>query len=166
MATAVAAIAWMSRLWAIAGGLVLLAVMLMTVISVAMRYTLGSPILGDFELVELGTAVAAFAFLPYAQLTRGNVAVDVFTTRAPLRLQAALTALGSLALVLIAALLLWRMAVGGHDFYRYNEVTTNLGVPRWWAFPPILLSLALLVLTSLATLAEDLGALGRGGEPS
>ena len=72
-------------------------------------------------------------------------------------------ALGALALVLIAGLLLWRMALGGHDFYRYNEVTTNLGVPRWWAFPPILLSLALLVLTSLITLAEDVRALRAGG---
>lgn len=156
-------IARVSRLWAILGGVVLLGVMLMTVVSVAMRYTLGSPILGDFELVELGTAVAAFAFLPYAQLTRGNVAVDVFTTRAPVRVQAALTALGSLALALIAALLVWRMALGGHDFYRYNEVTTNIGVPRWWVFPPILLSLALLVLTSLQTLAEDLRTLREGG---
>ncbi|HEX6141072.1 MAG TPA: TRAP transporter small permease [Geminicoccaceae bacterium] len=166
MATAVAAIAWISRLWAIAGGLVLLAVMLMTVTSVAMRYTFGSPILGDFELVEMGTAIAAFAFLPHCQLTRGNVAVDVFTTKAPPRVQAALTATGSLALALIALLLLWRMTLGGHDFFRYGEVTTNIGVPRWWAFPPILLSLALLVLTSLVTLAEDLGVLGTGGEPS
>jgi TRAP-type C4-dicarboxylate transport system permease small subunit len=163
MARVGAWILWLSRVWAILGGVVLLAVMLMTVTSVTMRYTLGSPILGDFELVEMGTAIAAFAFLPYCQQARGNVAVDVFTTRAPAKLQAVLTAIGSLALVLIAAVLFWRMIFGGHDFYRYHEVTTNIGVPRWWAFPPILLSLALLVLTSLATLAEDLRAFRSGG---
>lgn len=162
MRTIQAVIAAASRAWAVLGGLVLLAVMLMSVTSVAMRYTLGSPILGDFELVEIGTAIAAFAFLPYCQLARGNVAVDIFTTRAPARLQVALDAAGSAALLLIALLLFWRMIYGGIDFHTYHEVTTNLGVPRWWAFPMILISLALLALASLQTLIQDLGAFRRG----
>jgi TRAP-type C4-dicarboxylate transport system permease small subunit len=47
------------------------------------------------------------------------------------------------------------MIWGGYDFYRYHERTTNLGIPRWWAFPPILVSLALLALVSLATFARE-----------
>ncbi len=31
---------------------------------------------GDFELVQMATAVAAFCFLPYCQLRRGNIFVD------------------------------------------------------------------------------------------
>ena len=154
-----------SRAWAVLGGVVLLALMLMTVTSVAMRYALGAPILGDFELVEMGTAIAAFAFLPWCQRARGNVAVDIFTTRAAPRLQVGLTALGSLLLLLIAVLLLWRMSHGLLDFLHYHEVTTNLGVPRWWAFPPILVSLFLLALTSLVTLVEDLHRLRAGDHP-
>jgi len=73
----------LSRAWAVLGGVMLLAVMLMTVLSVVMRAVLGFPILGDYELVEIGTAIAAFAFLPYCHQAGGNVVVDVFTNRAP-----------------------------------------------------------------------------------
>jgi TRAP-type C4-dicarboxylate transport system permease small subunit len=157
-----------SRAWAVLGGGVLLAVMLMTVVSVLMRATVGTPILGDFELVELGTAIAAFAFLPYCHQAGGNVVVDVFTNRAPERVKSALSALSSLVLLAIALVLVWRMALGGYDFYRYHEVTTNLEIPRWWVFPPILISLALLALVSLVAFAQELGASLRertGGEP-
>jgi TRAP-type C4-dicarboxylate transport system permease small subunit len=157
-----------SRAWAVLGGGVLLAVMLMTVVSVLMRATVGTPILGDFELVELGTAIAAFAFLPYCHQAGGNVVVDVFTNRAPERVKSALSALSSLVLLAIALVLVWRMALGGYDFYRYHEVTTNLEIPRWWVFPPILISLTLLALVSLVAFAQELGASLRartGGEP-
>ena len=155
----------LSRAWAVLGGVVLLAVMLMTVLSVVMRAVLGFPILGDYELVEIGTAIAAFAFLPYCHQAGGNVVVDVFTNRAPERVKRALGALGSLLLAIVACALLWRMALGGYDFLRYHEVTTNLGIPRWWAFPPILISLALLALVSLVACARDL-ATAAGGSPA
>ena len=158
MAAGQGPLARLSRAWAVLGGVVLLAVMLMTVLSVAMRALLGFPILGDYELVEIGTAIAAFAFLPYCHQAGGNVAVDFFTERAPARVKRALGALGSLLLALVACVLLWRMALGGYDFLQYGEVTTNLGIPRWWAFPPILISLALLALVSLAAFARDLRA--------
>jgi TRAP-type C4-dicarboxylate transport system permease small subunit len=152
----------LSRAWAVLGGVVLLAVMLMTVLSVIMRAVLGFPILGDYELVEIGTALAAFAFLPYCHQAGGNVLVDVFTDRAPEPFKRGLGAASSLALAAIALVLLWRMSLGGYDFWRYHEVTTNLEVPRWWAFPPILVSLALLALVALVVFAQELGAaLGR-----
>jgi TRAP-type C4-dicarboxylate transport system permease small subunit len=147
-----------SRAWAVLGGIVLLGVMLMTVASVLMRAIFGLPITGDFELVEMGTAMSAFAFLPYCHQVGGNVVVDVFTARAPERIKSGLAALSSLVLLAIALVLVWRMAEGGRDFYRYHEVTTNLGIPRWWAFPPILISLALLALVSLVTGARELAA--------
>ena len=75
----------LSRGWAILGGLVLVAMLLMTVLSVLMRATLGFPIPGDYELIEIGTALAAFAFLPYCHQAGGNVLVDVFTDRMPER---------------------------------------------------------------------------------
>jgi TRAP-type C4-dicarboxylate transport system permease small subunit len=153
----------LSRAWAILGGLVLVAMLLMTVLSVVMRATLGFPIPGDYELVEIGTALAAFAFLPYCHQAGGNVLVDVFTERAPERFKRALGALSSLALALIGLVLLWRMSLGGYDFYHHHEVTTNLALPRWWAFPPLLISLALLALVALVRFAEDLeAALSRG----
>ena len=48
--------------------LVLIALILLTVVSVVGRALFSAPIPGDFELVEIGMAVAVFAFLPYCQL--------------------------------------------------------------------------------------------------
>jgi TRAP-type C4-dicarboxylate transport system permease small subunit len=156
------AVLGLTRAWAVLGGIVLVGVMLMTVTSVVMRAVLGYPILGNFELVEMGTAIAAFAFLPHCHQAGGNVLVDVFTNRAPERVKSALAALSSLVLLAVAVLLLWRMTEGAFDFHRYHETTTNLGVPRWWAFPPILASLALLALATLTTFVQELvAAIGR-----
>ena len=90
----------------------LFALTLLTVISVVGRAAFSAPIPGDFELVELGMAVTIFAFLPYCQIVRGNVIVDLFTTRASPRTRALLDSIGNL-LTAIAALLTWRAALGG-----------------------------------------------------
>ncbi|ROR32195.1 TRAP transporter small permease [Inmirania thermothiophila] len=152
-------LAGLCRGFAIAGGVLILAAAALTVVSVGTRYVLGRPIPGDFELVEIACAVAVFAFLPWCQLQRGNVLVDVFTLRAPRRLRARLDALWSALYGALALLLAWRMALGGLDMRRYGEQTMVLGVPLWWGFIPIVASLLLLAATCLATAWHDL----RGG---
>ena len=49
--------------------------------SVLRRWLFSTPIPGDFELAQIGTAVAVFAFLPYCQVVRGNIVVDTFTAQ-------------------------------------------------------------------------------------
>jgi TRAP-type C4-dicarboxylate transport system permease small subunit len=145
------------RWTAIAGGAVLLAITLLTVASVVLREVTGRPIPGDFELVEIGCAVAVFAFLPYCQMIGGNVLVEFVTARAPVRVQAALDALAQLAYTLIAALLAWRLALGGADLKAYGETTMVLGVPVWWAFVPIVPATVLLALACAHTAWKSLG---------
>jgi TRAP-type C4-dicarboxylate transport system permease small subunit len=145
------------RWTAIAGGAVLLAITLLTVASVVLREVTGRPIPGDFELVEIGCAVAVFAFLPYCQMIGGNVLVEFVTARAPVRVQAALDALAQLAYTLIAALLAWRLALGGADLKAYGETTMVLGVPVWWAFVPIVPTTVLLALACAHTAWKSLG---------
>ncbi len=139
------------NLFATAGGVVLVGFALMTVVSVARRYLFGEPIPGDFEMVEIGCAIAVFAFLPYCQLHRGNVVVDFFTLRAPIRLRSVLDAAGSLIYAAIAGLLIWRLSLGGYDMWRYGEQTMVLGLSRWWGFVPIVISTVLLCLVCLFT---------------
>ena len=134
-----------------AGGAVLVALILLTVTSIVLRELTGRPIPGDFELVEIGCAVAMFAFLPYCQLVGGNVMVEFVTARAPAPLRGLLDTLSNLAYTAIAALLAWRLALGGRDIFSYSETTMVLGVPVWWAFVPIVLSVALLAATCAYT---------------
>ena len=134
----------LSAAFAIAGGILLLGVTLITVISVAGRGLLSRPILGDFELVQIGCAVAVFAFLPYCQMRRGNVFVGFLTQRAPVAMRAGLDAAADAAYALIAGIITWRLALGAADFASSGEVSMVLRLPLWWGFVPILASMALL----------------------
>ncbi len=140
--------------WALAGGLVLLALVAMSVGSVLAGAVFGAPFAGDFELVEMGTAVAVFAFLPHCQLSGAHVSADIFTLRAPARAVAVLRSTAALVAVGVSLVLLWRMAAGMGDYLRYPETTTILEIPHWIAFVPILASLVLSALAAMVTLVE------------
>lgn len=135
--------------FALLGGLILSGLVVMVVLSVLGRWLFSSPIFGDFEMVALGTAISVFLFLPYCQMNRGNIIVDVFLSWAPKQVQTLLDVAGSIALALIAALLAWRMTMGGIDAVNYNELTYILALPIWWAYPFAVASLILLALISL-----------------
>src|SRR5262245_44832178 len=57
---------------AVIGGLIALATALTVTASVVSRNLLDEAIPGDFEYVQMGTAIAVFCFLPLCQLRRGN----------------------------------------------------------------------------------------------
>jgi len=148
--------------WALAGGIVLLGVALMTAWSAGTGWVLGRPLPGDFELTEIFVAVAIFAFLPYCQLTDANVTADLFTARAGPRTLAALGVLAALLALGIAILLTWRTWAGLIDYRKYVETTAILKIPIWTAYVPALASLGLLVLACVLSLLESGRALLRG----
>lgn len=147
--------------WALLGGLVLVGVVLVNAWSILAGAVVNKPFPGDFELTEMGAAVAAFCFLPYCQLVGANVSADIFTMRAGPRTVAAMSVLAATVAVVFAAILLWWMSAGLLDYREYEQFTGILEIPIWWAFVPALVSLALLVLASVITLVEALGDLAR-----
>ena len=159
---AVAFLRALIRGWALAGGFVLLAVVLMNTWSVVASAVAGTPFPGDFEMTEMGVCIAAFAFLPYCQLSGANVTADIFTQGAS-RFWLAIFGLAASVVALgFSLLLIWRMWFGMLDQKAYEYTTTILQVPHWWAFVPILISLALLAVASALTLAERSREAARG----
>ncbi|MFQ8431388.1 TRAP transporter small permease [Amaricoccus sp. W119] len=151
-------IAVLARVFAGLGGLTLLAMMFVIVASVTLRGVVGRPIPGDFELVEIASAVTIFCFLPWCQITGGNVLVDFFTQRSGPRVNHLLEALGDLIYLLIAALLLWRLVHGGMEMRLYGEQSMVLRIPIWWSFIVVLPAMALLTLSCAATMIGHLRA--------
>lgn len=145
--------------WAIIGGLVLVGVVLINAYSIAAGAIINRPFPGDFELTEMGVAIAAFCFLPYCQLVGANVTADIFTTKAGPRTIALMRLLAAVIAVAFAALLIWRMSDGLADYIEYPQTTTILRIPLWWAFIPALASLVLLVIAALISLADQVRAL-------
>ncbi|MFV0490436.1 MAG: TRAP transporter small permease [Pseudorhodobacter sp.] len=153
--------AWVSSLCSIfagIGGIALLAMMLITVASVVLRTVIGKPIPGDYEMVQYGSAIAIFCFLPWCQLRGGNVLVDFFTQKTGGRTNHLLEAIGDLFYVLIAALLLWRLYYGGIDLHEDGEQTMVLRIPLWTSFVVILPAMALLTITAASTFVGHLKA--------
>lgn len=140
--------------WALLGGVSLVLVVLMNVYSV-IGANFGAPFPGDFEMTEIGICVAAFAFLPYCQMTGANVSADIFTSGASKRWVAIYTLVGSIVALGFSLLLLWRMWAGMLDQKEYGYTTAILQLPHWYVFLPILVSLALLALAAALTLTAE-----------
>lgn len=148
----------LASLFAAAGGVLLCLLAALTVLSIIGRNVLSMPIPGDFEIVAMGTAVCVMLFLPWCQLQRGQIRVDLFLDRAPPRLTGILDAIGSVLCMLISAVFAWRMMLGFAEAVRDRDVTVILGLPLWWSYPFAVASFALLAACCLYTARSDLRA--------
>ena len=131
------------RAFALAGGFVLVAMMLMSLASIFGRAVLNKPLPGDYELVQLGCAIAVAAFLPFCQMRGGHVLVDFFTANSRASVRATLDTLGALLLGVAATVFTWRLAAGALSLRVANDQTTILEIPTWWAVTSMVPSFAL-----------------------
>lgn len=145
----------LARAFAFAGGAILVALTGMSVASITGRALLGTPVPGDFELVQIGCGAAIAAFLPYCQMQRGHIIVDFFTVRAGPRVQGALDAFGAVLLAVVMGVLAWRTAAGMATVRAGGEVSMIVGFPMWIGYAAIVPSLALAALTALYTAWES-----------
>jgi TRAP-type C4-dicarboxylate transport system permease small subunit len=140
-----------ARMFALAGGLLVLALVLMTLASIGGRALLSMPVQGDYELIQLGTAVGVASFLPLTQLRGGHVIVDFFTAKSRPAVREWLDAAGAVLVGLAGALIAWRMTHGAISLFEANDETTILGVPTWYAVALMVPSFALLALAGFYT---------------
>lgn len=142
--------------FALMGGLVLMSFMIVSVGSIVSRSVFGSPLLGDYEITERGSAVSVFLVLPYCHLHGGHVVVDMFVGMLPTTMRRWLALLGEVLFAVMAGLLTWRLAVGGFELFTYHDASMMLQIPTWWMFVPVVASMGLLVLVCLFRAAAAL----------
>jgi len=126
-----------ARCSAIFGGAILALIILMVVISIAGRtfIFLGfTPISGDFELVEVGTAVAVFFFLPWCFLKAGHASVDVVFKHLPKPVQWLIVTLSDFLMLVLWLVLSQRLWVGMVEKKDNFETTFILLMPLWWGY--------------------------------
>jgi len=144
---------WLAKACAIAAGVLLTVITLMTCVSVIGRNTTGWTIVGDFELTGAAAGAAIALFMPWCQLRRGNIIVDFFTARASLQTQERLDRVGALLLGLVMALMSWRAAIGGLNAWRSQSGSMMLGFPEWIVYACIVPAF---VVTALIALVQAL----------
>ena len=120
-----------SKSAAIAGGLVFVVLVVMSIVSIVGRKLFSAPVPGDVELLQVCSAFAASAFFAYCHLNQGDVKVDFFTHKMHTSRVHALDALGSLMVGLFGALIAWRAAAGALSVKESGETTMILGWPLW-----------------------------------
>jgi TRAP-type C4-dicarboxylate transport system permease small subunit len=122
---------WLSVIFAYIGGAIVSALGIMSAVSIVGRSAMSRPVTGDFELVEIGIAVAGSLFLPYCQFTSGHIVVDFFTQRASPRTIRILDQFGAFLMAVTLLVVGWRTAVAAIDIARSGETSMLLGFPTW-----------------------------------
>ncbi|MDP1902235.1 MAG: TRAP transporter small permease subunit [Rubrivivax sp.] len=148
----------LAKLCAVAAGVLLTAIALMTCASLVGRNTTGWTLVGDFELSGSAAGAAIALFMPWCQLQRGNIIVDFFTARASAALQDHLDRLGALLLALAFGLLAWRSTVGGLSAWNTHAGSMMLGFPEWAVYAAMVPPLCLTALIGLAQAVRGFSA--------
>jgi TRAP-type C4-dicarboxylate transport system permease small subunit len=124
----------LARWLAYAGGVVLCLLCVVVVASVSGRALIGlglKPVPGDFELVEMGTAMAVFFFLPWCYLRAGHAMVDLLYLHLPAWARKAVNVLSDLLMLGAWLILTWRLGIAVADKYSEHETTFILQMPLW-----------------------------------
>ena len=149
----------LAKLCAIAAGVLLVFITMMTVVSVVGRDLFGKPITGDFELSGAAAGAAIALFMPWCQARRGNIIVDFFTSRTSERTQQLMDRLGALLLAAVMALMTWRTTLGGLNAWTTQSGTMMLGFPEWAIYvcmvPPLALTAVIGLWQAIHGFGED-----------
>lgn len=143
------------------GGLCLVVACGLTVASILGGLTL-RPLPGEIELVEALCGLAVFAFLPYCQLKRGHVGVDILISAFGPKAMNWTQLIGDIVIAVLIGLVTWRHAVGTMDKIGNGETTPLLLMPVWWGFAVALALLVVNVIVCLFVIATDIRDMRRG----
>lgn len=145
---------------AILGGVLFLVEALMSVTSVVGRALFSLPVPGDYELVQMLSAMGIAMCLPYCQFTKGHVFVDFFTLWASPAVKRMLDATAALLLSACAFFLAWRIWHGLVEMREYGETSMVIALPVWWGYVPVVPSFVLLGIAALYSFAGELAGEG------
>ncbi|MDB5796772.1 MAG: hypothetical protein JWP36_674 [Paucimonas sp.] len=142
--------------FALAGGLLFIALVLMSLVSIVGRKLAAMPVPGDIEMLQMGTAVASAALLPYCEMIAGHLRVDFFTANASPRVRRSLDAISHLLLALVAALIAWRTGVAANGLRLVGETSMMLSWPVWPAWALMVPSFVLFAIAGLYNAVQEL----------
>lgn len=176
----------LARVFALLGGLVLSALIVLTCLSIlgrsinsilhtgflqgtfpelsaALLATGVGPINGDFELVEAGMAFAIFSFLPLCQLNGAHASVDIFVARFSPRMRRVLRMIVEIVFAAVLVLIAYQLFEGMLSKKNSGQTTFLLGFPIWWAYALSLMGAIIAALVSIYVAAMRSIEVASGG---
>jgi len=140
----------------------LLAIMMLMVVDVTMRYVFNHPVPGAGEVIELAMGVLVFSALPLTTLRREHVTLDYFEHIFPEGGRQIVRALADLATAAIIGFLAWRLAVKSTTYLRYGDTTPYL---NWPIAPVAMFVAAMAAVTAILLALSVLSRSNHGGAP-
>lgn len=152
---------FLSRLLLVVGGVALVLLVLLATANVASR-VFQIPFAGTYEIVSfLGALVTACA-LPFTQLRRDHIMVDIVTERFPPRVKRVLAAVSDLLTALLFGVLSWQVFLWGENIRLAGEKSETLQL----AFHPFIYGVAVgFGLLTLVLVLQMFQVFRRTGEP-
>ena len=112
-----------------AAGILILAMMVLTVVDVVGRYLFASPVPGAFEATEVMLVLVIFAGLPVVTARGEHVTVRLALDALPARLRTGLEAVWELAVAVLLAGAAWLLYGRGVTLAGYGDTTVLLRIP-------------------------------------
>jgi len=115
----------------IVGVVILLAMMMMTVADVIMRYFFRRPIIGSVEISVVLMVCVVFLSIGWCALNDGHISVDIITGKLSKRGRALLDGFDNIVTLVLALIITWRSFMEA-VFVKDMEVTSPLlAIPRY-----------------------------------
>lgn len=111
---------------------------------------------GFEDMVTLFVGVVALSFMPYCQLRRGHIAVDVFMKSAPQPFQSFMQRISSLLMAAAAVFFGVMLFYGMNEARGDGTVTAVLGWSVWVFMLPGIISCALWAIAALMTMGQSI----------
>ncbi len=142
--------------WALIGGGLLLFLLLINVFGIAFDNITQNVPYTPYELIQFLMPVIIFNFLPYCELRSAHITFDYFIERFEKRVILLLSIIKSTIVILISTYILHHMIYGMIDYYSFGYETVIMSIPIWLSYPPILMSLFLLILAAIINIKEEI----------
>jgi len=148
----------LSKMMNVIAGTALTFIMLLTVADVVLRY-LGMPIVGTYEIVGLGGAIAIGFGIPITSFFRGQIFVDFLVQKFPKKVQATINTVTRLSTIAIFMLISHNLFLYANDLLKSGEVTLTRQIP----FYPIAYGISICCFVQCLVMIGDIAKIF-GGE--
>jgi len=115
----------------IIGVIILLAMMMMTVFDVILRYFFSRPIIGSMEISVVLMVCVVFLGIGWCALKDGHISVDIITGKLSKRSRALLNGFDNIVTLVLALVIAWRSFIEALSAKEMEVTSPILGIPRY-----------------------------------
>ncbi len=152
----------LSRILNVVACAVLVALILLTVSDVFLRYFFRSPILGTTELTENMMVCLAFLAMAWCAVQNGHLKVDLVMFRFPKKVQAVADVLTGFAGLCVVGLIAWRSVAEAVAIKDLGIVSSLLKIPAFPFYFVVALGSALLCLVMITQVIQNISKVVKG----